>query len=112
MLSKQYRMRAGLDFERVRIKGGRIRGIYVNANYMKKRSGGLHIAVVAPMRLDKRATARNRIRRRIFEAIRRNLHLYLKENCDILVLARTASREAPFEALKQDLSNLFKKIFS
>ncbi len=63
------------------------------------------MVVVVPVKIEKRATKRNLIRRRLSEIIRTNPQL-LKLSADIVILVRQEAIKSQFSELKQEINKL------
>lgn len=69
MLSRSHRL-TGRDMERL-VKTGRVaRSPFFTIRFIETESGPAKIAAVAPVKAFKTATRRNRMRRRVYEALR------------------------------------------
>lgn len=56
------------------------------------------------------AVARNRIRRRLREALRTASNLVISAQCDYVIIARKAALDMPFQELQRDLTTAFAEI--
>ncbi len=66
------------------------------------------VTFIISNKIDKRATARNAMKRQFREIVRKNLP-DIKENCDMLFIAKPAAKTASVQALRDDLLGLMKK---
>lgn len=73
--------------------------------YNKLNSSGLHAAVIVGKKVDKRATVRNKLKRRIVESIKELLPMSL--NVDLVIFAK----KPILEVSKEELLEEFKKAF-
>ncbi len=72
MIAKKYRFRGQNDIRRVYRHGKTVRGPIMSIKYLPNRQlNHYRLAVVVSKKVHKSAVKRNRIRRRIYEAIRR-----------------------------------------
>jgi len=94
------------DFRRVYDHGSRFNGPFFAAFYVcEAEPSGPRIGFTLPRALGK-AVARNRIRRRVREAVR--LHLEgLKPQWSIVINPRRKAMEAPFSELEREIERLF-----
>lgn len=109
MIAKQYRFhgRGGIPF--VLRKGKRLSCGNINANFYKNyRPRNPRIAVIAGKKLSKHAPVRNRVRRQVFEEIRRqNWHQELK-GFDVVIIIKQLSgdRQLSSSQLALDLKQI------
>lgn len=100
------RLRKQKDIERVLREGRRsfssLLTCYINLQTV---AGVSRAAVIVGARVSKRAVVRNRIRRRVREAIRAELQEggLPGRGVDIIVLPRVGALEAPFAALRHQI---------
>ena len=72
MIAKEHRFRGQNDIRRVYRRGKTVRGPIMSMKYLPNRQQGRYrLAVVVSKKVHKSAVKRNRIRRRIYEAVRR-----------------------------------------
>lgn len=72
MIAKKYRFRGQNDIRRVYRRGKTVRGPIMSMKYLPNRQlDHYRLAVVVSKKVHKSAVTRNRIRRRIYEAVRR-----------------------------------------
>jgi ribonuclease P protein component len=80
--------------------------------YLYNEDGISHFGVIASSKISKKAVIRNKIRRRIYEAIR----LFLKENpgpqknIDAIFLTKKSVIEADFKTISTLITNILHKI--
>ncbi|MDP1709518.1 MAG: ribonuclease P protein component [Candidatus Komeilibacteria bacterium] len=109
MLPSQHRLNKRQDIERVFKRG---RTFY--ANNLGLRFGPMDLAksrftVVVSLKVSKKAVARNLLKRRLREIIRRDVLPRLRQNVDGLILTKQPLLKLPFTELKQLTLELFKK---
>lgn len=80
-----------------------------NIRWLEKKAGGLKIAIVVPVRLDKRATKRNRAKRLLREAIRLLLP-QIKANGEMVVLATKNIFSTTFQELSKEVGEGFERL--
>jgi ribonuclease P protein component len=103
---KSARLLRRADFRRVYEAGRRISNPYFAAFCAAREGGGgPRVGLAAPRALGK-AVVRNRIKRRLREAVRRNLWR-LGPGWDVVIQGRKAVLEAPFEELLEAVERLF-----
>lgn len=106
MLSKKYRFHSRGGVKYVYQKGKTIRRPGMSLVFCDNTKGFTRIAVVASKKVEKTAVKRNRIRRRIYEALRKNMDLIPKEKDYIFVVYDKKIRTLPFAELEKLLGEL------
>lgn len=102
-LNENHRFRA--LYGRGKSKAGRFMVVYS----MKNRAGEVNrLGLTVSKKLGK-AVTRNHIRRRLREAYRLN-EQDIASGFDIVIVARHGSESAPFEALEDEMCELFKEL--
>ncbi len=106
MLSKKYRFhsRGGVRF--VYQKGKTIRKPTMSLVFLKNERHFTRIAVVVSKKVVKSAVKRNRIRRRVYEALRINFDLIPKEYDYVFVVFSKGLLTLPFSELEKQLGEL------
>ena len=87
-------------------KGKTVRTSRMSLVYTKNTRGFTRIAVVVSKKIDKRAVVRNRIRRRIYEAVRLNFDELPKATDYIFVVYSKDVMNMPFCELQEVILNL------
>ncbi len=96
------------DFRRVYQKGFRVSGPYFAAFCLRGEPGpGPGIGFTVPRAVGK-AVARNRLKRRIREAVRRQLG-QLEPQWEIVINPRRAALSAEFRDIQQEVERLFSR---
>jgi ribonuclease P protein component len=105
---KRARILRPADFRRVYAEGARVTGPYFAA-FCLARAGaeGPRIGLTVPRALGK-AVSRNRIKRRMREAVRRQL-CHLGPQWEIVINPRRAVLAAPFPELEREVERLFSR---
>jgi len=111
MLAKRYRFhsRGGVNFT---YKHGKtIRTPKISLVFAKNSRNHQRFAVVISKKVIKSAVGRNRVRRRVYEAIRLNLPEFKdKKDCIFVIYSKTV-KEMPFEELKNLVNSLLRQTF-
>jgi ribonuclease P protein component len=108
VLAKKYRLKKRKDFARVYKFGKGIKGNFL---FIKKAENNLNVSrfgIVVSKNLAKKATLRNKIKRRIREIIRANLP-QLKEGFDVVIIALSGIEKRSFLEIKEEIEKLFSK---
>ena len=105
---KRVRLLRSQDFRRVYNEGTRFAGPFFAAFCLRDAAGaGPRIGFTVPRALGK-AVARNRIRRRVREAVRFHLNL-LSPEWSIVFNPRRKAMEAPLPELEREVERLFRR---
>ncbi len=85
MLAQKNRIHGRKKFLITLKKGRVVRGQYFNINYSKNNYGQLKAAVVVGKKIAKSAVVRNRIRRKLYEILRKNFLTKL-DNTNLIII--------------------------
>ena len=108
MLPKPYCLRKEKDFTLVVKKGKTIFSPEINFKFIKNNLKNSRFGFIVSTKIDKRATVRNKIKRRLREVIYQNLKK-IKTGFDIIILTKPAIKNLDFWQIKEKLENLFKR---
>ena len=106
MLSKKYRFHSRGGVKYVYQKGKTVRKAKMSLVFCDNTWGYTRIAVVVSKKVDKTAVGRNRIRRRVYEALRLNMDLIPKKRDYIFVVYGREIGKMPFGELEKLLGEL------
>ncbi len=107
MLPKPHRIPSN-EISRVLRQGKRIVASDIEAKVLKTATHEFRCAIVVPLRVDKRATARNRVRRLVSESVRRLLpRLSVGYDAMILIQRRLPDTQADVDRRISQLLNPF-----
>ena len=106
MLSKKYRFHSRGGVRYVYQKGKTIRSPKMSLVFAENTRGFTRVAVVVSKKVEKSAVKRNRIRRRIYEIIRKNFELLPKKVDYIFVVFTNEVATMPFNELEKLLGEL------
>lgn len=108
MLPKKHRLTKDKDFQKVFKRGKYYSrawlGIKINKNNLKINRFGFLIG----LKISKKATVRNKIRRRLSEVIRLKLE-QIKPGFDVIVLVQPEIVDKTYQEIDKNLTNLLKK---
>ena len=108
MLSKSRRLRLTRDFERVFSKGRVVNGGLFKLRILKNTFNFSRFAVVVSTKVSKRAVIRNRLRRRVWSIIAKNIYI-LPNNLDVVFVALPEASQANFLETQREVNYLLKK---
>lgn len=106
MLSKKYRFHSRGGVRYVYKHGKTLRTSKMSLIFTKNTRGFTRVAVVVSKKVEKSAVKRNRIRRRIYEALRLNFDLIPKKTDYIFVVFSEDILTMPFDELEKLLGSL------
>ena len=106
MLNKRYRFHSRGGVRYVYQNGKTIRSPKMSLVFMENSRGYTRFAVVVSKKVEKSAVKRNFIRRRVYEALRRNLELIPKKKDYLFVVYSKEIGEMPFSKLEGVLGQL------
>lgn len=106
MLSKKYRFHSRGGVRYVYQKGKTVRTPRMSLVFVKNDKGFTRIGVVVSKKVEKTAVGRNRIRRRVYEAIRLNMDKIPKEMDYVFVVYSKKIAKIPFSELEETLGLL------
>lgn len=106
MLNKRYRFHSRGGVRYVYQKGKTIRTPKMSLIFADNAKGFTRVAVVVSKKVEKSAVGRNRIRRRIYEAVRLNFEYLPKKRDYIFVVFSKEIMDTPFSELEKILGKL------
>lgn len=110
MISRRYRIGSRDRIKYILEKGHRIQGRFFQLRFLANRLEFPRFAIVVAKKSCRTAVERNRVRRRLYEAIRLALPQISRTCYDVAVLASNKIHGAEFSDLKHDIPFLIKKI--
>ena len=109
MLSKKYRLKKKKDFERIYKSGQTIQQDFLLFKILENELENPRIGIVISKKTLAKATARNLVKRRIREAVRRLLP-QISKNIDIIITAcKGVSKDKSFEQIETLIEQAFIK---
>lgn len=109
MLPKKHRLRHEKDFARLSVKGRPLYGPFCILRAWKSGSVPSKIGFVASGKRFKTAVQRNRLRRRIREAVRTQISL-VPDGYDMTFVAQPEAEKADFKELQASIAHLLEKL--
>ena len=110
MLKNINRLRKTREIQRVFKSGKSIRSANFSVRYTPNRFSSLRFAVVVGTKVDKRATRRNALKRRMREVIRQNMQ-FIPQSFDIVLTAhKLPNWPLKMADIEPELKDLIKKI--
>ncbi len=97
------------DFLRIRNKGKRWHGRYVNLGLAVSEAGGIKAAIRVSKKVDGRATVRNKIRRQFGDVLGKIAKELSDTGVELVIDVKPEATEAAFEALQNELITALEK---
>lgn len=108
MLPRANRLTKKKDFEGVFKKGRSFKEDFLILKILKDDSNQIRFGFIVSQRVSKKATVRNKIKRRISKLVRQKLGK-LKKGMDIVLITVPGIETKDFWEMEESLSKLFKK---
>lgn len=108
MLAKIYRITKESDFEKVFKNGKKVSSQDFIIRFMANGLENCRFSVIVSNKISKKATERNKLKRRIKATISKNLTNF-RQNNDIIIITLDHSKKLKFDDLKDNLSGLMEK---
>jgi len=108
MLSKKYKLKKDNDFKRVFKEGKYYQEDFIKIRVLKNNLEMSRFGFIIGLKISKKSTQRNKIKRKLEEIIRLNLK-QIKPSFDIVVLVSPRIIEKKYQEMEKTLINLFKK---
>jgi len=109
MLAKQFRLTKDKDFERVAKRGRAVYGETIALKWIKNNLPQSRFGIVVSLKIDKRATVRNKIKRRIRAVIRENVK-NIKIGYDYLILTKPEIKTLTYQNIEEKLMQFLKNV--
>jgi ribonuclease P protein component len=108
VMQKRFRLRSASDFRRLKQDGRVYRHRFWLMSHLPNHLSHNRYGIVTPKYLGN-AVTRNRIRRRIREALR-HWHLHLECGYDIVIVVRKPVLNQPYEHILMEMSNTLQHV--
>ena len=108
MLPEEYRLKKKKDFQKVIQKGKKTGEGFLILRSLKNKLKGTRIGFVVSQKVAKRASLRNKIKRRLREAIRPNLGK-IKSGYDLIFFTKKGIEEKDFWQIKEAVIKLLQR---
>lgn len=110
MIAGKFRFHGHGSLRYVYSKGQAQRSNYVTLKYVSNQRRKNHrFAVVISKKVLKSAVGRNRVRRRIYEYVRQNMHLIADTHDVVIICTSSELRSMPYEQFSDQLYGMFVK---
>ncbi len=108
MLAQKNRLSKKADFELVFKSGNKVYNQYLNLRFKENGLNYCRFAIIVSNKISKKATERNKVRRRLRSVISVNLSNF-KQNNDIILTVLPPLKALDFAEIREILLNLLKK---
>ncbi len=108
MLPREYRLTKKKDFENVFKKGKTLKEEFLLLKIAKNNSKKVRFGFIVSQKISKKATIRNKIKRKISELIRQNIKRF-KKGIDGIIITLPGIEKQDFKKGKETLEKIFKK---
>ncbi len=104
-LSKNFRLKKEKDFDKVKRRGQVFQTPLFAVSILTGQDNGPKFGIVVSKKIDKKATARNKIRRRVSEALR-TLLPRLRQDIFCVFFVKKEINKASFKKIKKQISKI------
>jgi len=108
MLSKKHKLKRNNDFKKVLKQGRDYQQDFIRLKVLKNNLEISRFGFMAGLKISKKATQRNKIRRQLEEVVRLNLNK-IDPGFDLVILVSPEIIEKNYQAIEKTLLGLFKK---
>lgn len=108
MLKRIYRLSKQKDFKDIFKNGAFFSGPKLSLRIRKNNLSFSRFAVVAGLKISKKAVERNRLRRQIWEILRTNIN-GIKKGFDIVIITKISLLNQKYRQIESEISEIFKK---
>ncbi len=109
MLAKEYKLKKNNDIKRVFEKGKYFQKGVIGIKLIKNNSKINRFGFLVGLKISKKSTERNKIKRWLNEIIRLNLS-QIKKGYDIIIMVKTEIKEKKYQEVESNLIGLLEKI--
>lgn len=108
MFMQKYRLNKRQELKKIFQKGKKSQNKFFKIYFLENNLAHCRLAVITSLKISKKATKRNRLKRQVREIIRLKLGEF-KHNYDLIVSVLPATIDQCFDLLKNELLTLLKK---
>lgn len=109
MLTKLHRIKKKKDFDDIFKKGGIFKSKTLIFRFLKNNLGFDRAGFVTSQKVSKKAVVRNKIRRRLSEAVGQNLRIKTEKGIDLVLIAQPGIEKEDFTGIKNIIDKFFQK---
>lgn len=108
MLARKFKIGSRERVTYILEKGYYRRARFIQCKFLRNRLTHARFSMIVSKKISRTAVGRNRVRRRIYEALRRNWHIVGGKCYDVVVLPSSRIIKAPFGEIEKDIILLLK----
>ena len=108
MLSKENRLRKREDFDNILKNGKPTTGRFIFLKFLKNNLGVSRFCFVVNLKISKKSTIRNKIKRQLKDIIRNNLN-NIKSGFDVAIIAKSEIVNNKYKKIKEEVESLIEK---
>lgn len=108
MLSKENRIKKTKDFDLILKTGRTFRNNFFILKVLENKSSISRFAIITSLKVSKKATERNKIRRQILTFLEKNFN-NIKSGTDVVFIVLSALKNKKFSEIEEILDDIFKK---
>ncbi|MDP3985400.1 MAG: ribonuclease P protein component [bacterium] len=105
MMSREHRLSSRTEFDRIWKRGRVVYGSFLALRFLENNVKTPRFGIVVSLKVSKRATKRNLLRRRIREALRTQFLPNIK-NYDIVIMTKAEALTKSYKEIKEELERL------
>jgi ribonuclease P protein component len=104
-LPKEFRLKKRKNFEKIKNKGQKVHTPLFVALILKGQKEGPKFGFVVSKKIDKKAVGRNKIRRRLSEAVK-GLLSEMRKDIFVILLTKRNIKNANYQEIKNEIKNI------
>jgi len=108
MLPKNNRLKKRKDFQKVMRRGKGLREDFLFLKFLKNNLKVVRVGFIVSQKIAKKATQRNKIKRRLREGLREKL-AQIKKGYDLIFIAQKGIEKKKFSEIKEKIDQLLKR---
>lgn len=108
MLLKRHRLVKDRDFNKIFQSGQSFKENFLSAKVVKNNSGVTRVGFSVSLKISKKSTERNKIKRRLRESVRLKLP-EIKPGFDLVIIARPEIKDKSYSEIDQGVRNILRQ---
>jgi len=111
MLARKFKIGSTPRIEHILKKGRYVKSRLFRLKYLRSRLSHSRFSLVISKRIGRKAVERNTVRRRVYEAIRRNWNHLPKTCYDVVVLLSQRITQVSYKDIEKDFVTILRKLY-